>query len=50
MSERRPLTDDEIAYFKELLLKRKKELWREVAETLEREAAEEYQDLIRTVR
>ncbi|WP_022852901.1 TraR/DksA family transcriptional regulator [Thermodesulfatator atlanticus] len=48
--ERRPLTEDEIEYFKEKLLKRKKELWREVIETLEREAAEEYQDLIRTVK
>ncbi|AEH44533.1 C4-type zinc finger DksA/TraR family protein [Thermodesulfatator indicus DSM 15286] len=48
--ERRPLTEEEIEYFKEKLLKRKKELWREVADTLEREAGEEYQDLIRTVR
>ena len=49
-AERRPLTEDEIAYFKERLFKRKKELWREVIETLEREGAEKYQDLIRTVK
>ncbi|OAG27423.1 TraR/DksA family transcriptional regulator [Thermodesulfatator autotrophicus] len=48
--ERRPLTEEEIEYFKKKLIERKKELWREVADTLEREAAEEYQDLIRTVR
>ncbi len=50
MAERRPLTEDELDYFKEKLLKRKKELWREVIETLEREGAEQYQDLIRTVK
>ncbi len=49
-AERRPLTEDEITYFKERLLKRKKELWQEVIETLEREGAEKYQDLIRTVK
>jgi len=48
--ERRPLTEDEIDHFKQLLLERKKELWREVVEILEREAGEEYQDLIRTVK
>ncbi len=48
--ERRPLTKDELEYFREKLLKRKKELWQEVIETLRREGAEEYQDLIQTVK
>ncbi len=48
--ERRPLTEDELEYFREKLLKRKKELWQEVIETLRREGAEEYQDLIQTVK
>ncbi len=49
-SERRPLTEDELDYFREKLLKRKKELWREVLETLRREGAEEYQHLLQTVK
>ncbi len=48
--KRRPLTEDEIDYFKERLLKRKKELWQEVIETLRKEGGEEYQKLIQTVK
>jgi len=47
---RRPLTEDEIAHFKERLLKRKKKLWQEVIETLQKEGGEEYRVLIRIVR
>ncbi len=49
-SERRPLSPDEIEYFRDKLIQRKKELWQEVLETLKREAAEEYQHLLQTVK
>ncbi|MBA2847837.1 TraR/DksA family transcriptional regulator [Thermosulfuriphilus ammonigenes] len=49
-NKRRPLTPEELEELKERLLERKKALWREVVETLEREGKEAYQDLIQTVK
>lgn len=49
-SKRRPLTQDELEYFREKLLKRKKELWQAIRETLKREGIEQYQDMIQTVK
>ena len=47
--ERRPLTREEIQYFREKLLNRKKELWQEIIHKLRQEGAQGYQDLIKTL-
>ena len=46
----RSLTSHELQAVREKLLQRKKDLWREVIETLGKHAGEEYQDLIQTIK
>ena len=46
----RSLNEKELAQIKEKLIKRKKELLEDIAEILEKEAKEEYQELIDTIR
>ena len=48
--EKRPLTKEELEQVKKRLLERKKELLNEIADILEKEAKEEYQELIETIR
>ncbi len=48
--ERRPLTKEELEQVKQRLLKRKKELLNEIADILEKEAKDEYQELIEAIR
>ena len=48
--EKRPLTDEELEQMKKRLLERKKELLNEIADILEKEAKEEYQELIEAIR
>ncbi len=46
---RRPLSREEIKEFKEILLKKKEELWEEIRNDLRNEVSEEYQQLINDV-
>ena len=48
--EKRPLTKEELEQVKKRLLERKKELLNEIADILEKEAKEEYQELIEVIR
>ena len=48
--EKRPLTKEELEQVKKRLLERKKELLNEIADILEKEAKEEYQELIDAIR
>ncbi len=48
--EKRPLTKEELEQIKKRLLERKKELLNEIADILEKEAKEEYQELIEAIR
>ncbi|RLB11362.1 MAG: TraR/DksA family transcriptional regulator [Deltaproteobacteria bacterium] len=48
--EKRPLTKEELEQVKKRLLERKKKLLNEIADILEKEAKEEYQELIETIR
>ncbi len=48
--ERRPLTKEELELMKNRLLERKKELLKDIADILEKEAKEEYQELIDAMR
>jgi len=48
--EKRPLTKEELEQVKKRLLERKKELLNEIADILEKEAKEEYQELIEAIR
>jgi DnaK suppressor protein len=46
----RALTPKELEVVKEKLVRRKKALWQEVLEGLEKNAGEEYQDLLQTIK
>ena len=47
---RRQLTPKELEGIKDRLLKRKRALWREVVRDLEKDAGDEYQDLVQTMK
>lgn len=44
------MTDQELAEVKQMLLRRKSELWQEISEDIEEDARDEYQDLIQSIR
>ena len=44
------MTDQELAEIKQMLVRRKSELWQEISEDIEEDAREEYQDLIQSIR
>jgi len=48
--EKRPLTKEELEQVRKGLLERKKELLKDISDILEKEAKEEYQELIQTIR
>ncbi len=48
--EKRPLTKEELEQIKNRLLERKRQLLNEIADILEKEAKEEYKELIETIR
>lgn len=48
--ERRPLTKEELEQVRKRLIERKKELLKDISDILEKEAKEEYQELIQTIR
>jgi RNA polymerase-binding transcription factor DksA len=44
------MTDQELAEIRQMLLKRKSELWQEISEDIEKDAREDYQELVQSIR
>ncbi|MBW2000683.1 MAG: hypothetical protein JRJ29_22320, partial [Deltaproteobacteria bacterium] len=49
-STRRPLDQEELSRIRDELLERRKALWKEILEDLEKHAMEEHREIIETIR